>query len=212
MKKFYKIKQKIIFYVMAVAVFQSIVISVIMCTGNIRSTNTSLLDNMQTTARIASQSISSNLHLLCERIYNLSQERAFTDPASSNQDRQACLDNARLQIEFVWLAAYDLDGNKLCGDDSAPSSILGQTYYAHLKETGNIVIGDPCYANDLLQLSVGIPYTVQEETAGYLIGSYKYDILNDVLSMLIVGDTGSACIVNEDGLIIGDREIGRAHV
>ena len=206
MKKFYKIKQKIIFYVMAVAIFQSVVISVIMCTGNIRSTNTSLLDNMQTTARIASQSISSNLHLLCERIYNLSQERAFTVPASSNQDRQACLDNARLQIEFVWLAAYDLDGNKLCGDDSAPSSILGQTYYAHLKETGNIVIGDPCYANDLLQLSVGIPYTVQEETAGYLIGSYKYDILNDVLSMLIVGDTGSACIVNEDGLIIGDRD------
>lgn len=205
MKKFHNIKQKIIFYVMAVAIFQVFVVSVIMCAGNIRSTNNSLLDNMQTTARIASQSISSNLHLLCERMYNLSRETALADPASSDQDKQVCLNNAKLQIEFVWLAAYDPDGQKLYGDDHAPSSITDQNYYSLLKETGNIVIGDPYEADGLIQLSVGIPYTIEEETIGYLIGSYKYDILNDVLSMLIVGSTGSACIVNEDGQIIGDR-------
>ncbi len=205
MKKFHNIKQKIIFYVMAVAIFQVLVVSVIMCAGNIRSTNNSLLDNMQTTARIASQSISSNLHLLCERMYNLSRETTLADPASSDQDKQVCLNNAKLQIEFVWLAAYDPAGQKLYGDDHAPSSITDQNYYSLLKETGNIVIGDPYEADGLVQLSVGIPYTIEEETIGYLIGSYKYDILNDVLSMLIVGSTGSAYIVNEDGQIIGDR-------
>ena len=66
-------KQKIIFYVMAVAINLAVVISLIMSIGNVRSTNATLLDNMQTTARIASQSISSNLHLLTERIYNLSR-------------------------------------------------------------------------------------------------------------------------------------------
>ena len=71
MRKFHTIKQKIIFYVMAVAVFQVVTILLVMSFGNIRSTNTTLLDNMQTTARIASQSISSNLHLLTERMYNL---------------------------------------------------------------------------------------------------------------------------------------------
>ena len=205
MKKFHNIKQKIIFYVMAVAIFQVLVVSVIMCAGNIRSTNNSLLDNMQTTARIASQSISSNLHLLCERMYNLSKETALADPASSDQDKQVCLNNAKLQIEFVWLAAYDPAGQKLYGDDHAPSSITDQNYYSLLKETGNIVIGDPYEADGLVQLSVGIPYTIEEETIGYLIGSYKYDILNDVVSMLIVGSTGSAYIVNEDGQIISDR-------
>ncbi len=205
MKKFHNIKQKIIFYVMAVAIFQVLVVSVIMCAGNIRSTNNSLLDNMQTTARIASQSISSNLHLLCERMYNLSRETTLADPASSDQDKQVCLNNAKLQIEFVWLAAYDPDGQKLYGDDHAPSSITDQNYYSLLKETGNIVIGDPYETDGLVQLSVGIPYAIEEETIGYLIGSYKYDILNDVLSMLIVGSTGSAYIVNEDGQIIGDR-------
>ena len=45
-----------------------------------------------------------------------------------------------------------------------------------------------------------------DETTGYLIGSYKYDLLNDVLSLLILGDTGSAYILNEDGLIIGHSD------
>lgn len=206
MKKFHNMKQKIIFYVMSVAILLAILISTIMSIGNIRSTNTTLLDNMQTTARIASQSISSNLHLLTERMYNLSKETVFTDGTSSDKEKQQCLDNTKLQIEFVWLSAYGLDGQKLFGDDNAPASIAEQNYYSYLSETNSLVIGDPYYANELLQLSVGIPYIVNDETAGYLVGSYKYDILNDVLSMLIVGNTGSACIINENGQIIGDRD------
>ncbi len=206
MRKFHTIKQKIIFYVMAVAVFQAVTILLVMSFGNIRSTNTTLLDNMQTTARIASQSISSNLHLLTERMYNLSRETVFTDAASPDQAKQECLDQAKLQIEFVWLAGYGTDGSKQFGDSSAPSSIADQNYYSHLTNTGNLVIGDPYDDNGQLQLTVGIPYTVNDETAGYLVGSYKYDILNDVLSMLIVGSTGSACILNEEGIVIGDRD------
>ena len=52
---------------------------------------------------------------------------------------------------------------------------------------------------------MGIPLKSGDETTAYLVGSYKYDLLNDVLSLLILGNTGSACIVNESGVIIGDR-------
>ena len=186
---------------MAVAINLAVVISLIMSIGNVRSTNATLLDNMQTTARIASQSISSNLHLLTERIYNLSRETVFTDASSSDKDRQLCITNAKLQIEFVWLSAYDQNGAKLFGDDLAPSSIAGEKYFTHLTQTGNTVISDPFETDGVLQLCVGIPYAIDGETAGYLVGSYKYDILNDVLSMLVVGSTGSAC-----------RQIGRANV
>ena len=75
MKKFHKIKQKIIFCVMSVAVLLSVLITIIMSAGNISSTNTALLDNVQTTARIASQGISSNLHLLTERMYTSRRSR-----------------------------------------------------------------------------------------------------------------------------------------
>ena len=112
MKKFHQIKQKIVFYVMSVAIFLAVLISIVMSIGNVRSTDTTLLDSMQTTARIASQSISSNLHLLTERIYNLSNEPVFTQDHATNVQKQAFIDEAKLQIEFVWLAAYDMSGKK----------------------------------------------------------------------------------------------------
>ncbi len=128
MKKFHKIKQKIIFCVMSVAVLLSVLITIIMSAGNISSTNTALLDNVQTTARIASQGISSNLHLLTERMYNLSQEPVFAGENTDAAAREACLANAKLQIEFVWLSAYDLSGKKLYGDAAAPDSISDQKF------------------------------------------------------------------------------------
>lgn len=204
--KFHNIKKKIIFYVMAVSIFLAICLTTIMSISSVRSTNKVLLDNMQITARIASQSISSNLHLLTERMYNLSNEEIFIS-SSDDAEKQARLDEVKLQIEFVWLSAYDLSGQKLYGDHIAPDSIADTKYYTYLTQTGNIVIGEPYYDNDILQLCVGAPLKADGEVVGYLIGSYKYDLLNDVLSMLILGDTGSACILNEEGLIIGDRDI-----
>ena len=68
MKKLNTLKDKIIFYVMSVAILLAVLITVNMSAGSILSTNTVLLENMQITARIASQSISANLHLLTERM------------------------------------------------------------------------------------------------------------------------------------------------
>lgn len=207
MKKFHNLKQRIIFYIMSVAILLAFLITVIMATGNIRSTNSVLLDNVQITARIASQGISSNLHLLTERMYNLSTEDVFLDPSVSTEDKQNRLDETKLQIEFVWLSAYDLSGQKLYGDDAAPASISDTEYYSYALESANLVIGEPYYDNDTLQLCVLAPLKSEGAVTGYLVGSYKYDLLNDVLSMLILGDTGSACILNEDGKIIGDRNL-----
>lgn len=207
MQKFKKIKGKIISYVMCVAILLTILVTAIMAFGTIRSTNSVLLDNMQITARIASQSISSNLHLLTERMYNLSTEPLFLTPSETNTEKEARLTEAKLQIEFVWLSAYDLSGQKLYGDSIAPSSISDTQYYSYLTQTGNLVIGEPYYSNDILQLCVGAPLKENNEVVGYLIGSYKYDLLNDALSMLILGNTGSASILNQNGKIIGDRNL-----
>lgn len=207
MKKFHTLQQKIIFYVMTTAILLATLITIVMSAGNIRSTNSVLLDDIQVTARIASQSISSNLHLLAERMYHLSSEPALSDPSYNTTQKQERLDEAKLQIEFVWLSAYDQSGKKLYGDSSAPDSIADTSYYLSLTQTENIVIGEPYYNQEILQLCVGVPLKQNNEIIGYLIGSYKYDILNDVLSMLILGSTGNACILNRDGQIIGDNQI-----
>ncbi len=207
MKKYQNLKQKIILYVMSVSILITVLITTIMSMGSIRSTNAVLLDNMQITARIAAQNISSNLHLLTERMYNFSTEAVFTEQTADNADRQARFDAIKLQIEFVWLSAYDTNGKKLYGDTSAPDSISDTKYYSMLSHTGSIVIGEPYCENDILQLCVGVPLQDEEGVTGYLVGSYKYDILNDVLSQLVLGNSGTACILNEQGDIIGDQDL-----
>ncbi len=206
MKKQKNLKQKIIFYVMSVALLVIVLITTIMSVGSIRSTNNVLLDNMQITARTASQNIMSNLHLLTERMYNFSTETVFLNDMISETKKQKRFDAIKNQIEFLWLSAYDTDGKKLYGDTTSPKSITNTKYFSKMTETENLVIGEPYYNNTLLQLCVGAPLKNKDgEIKGYLVGSYKYDLIDDVLSQLVLGNTGSACILNEDGDIIGDR-------
>lgn len=206
MKKQKNLKQKIIFYVMSVALLVTVLITTIMSVGSIRSTNNVLLDNMQITARTASQNIMSNLHLLTERMYNFSTETVFLNDTISETRKQKRFDAIKNQIEFLWLSAYDTDGKKLYGDTTSPKSITNTKYFSKMTETENLVIGEPYYNNTLLQLCVGAPLKNKDgEIKGYLVGSYKYDLIDDVLSQLVLGNTGSACILNEDGDIIGDR-------
>lgn len=203
MNKFRNIKQKFIFSVMSAVIVTTVLIIAIMSMGSIRSTNKVMLDNMQITARIASQNISSNLHLLTERIYNLSTEEIFISEKSTIKEKEDRLQNVRNQIEFVWLSVYDTKGQMLYGSANAPVSIADTKYYSYLTQVVNPVIGEPYCDQNIMQLCVGAPIKNGDEVIGYLVGSYKYDVLNDVLSLLIMGDTGTAYMINEEGTIVG---------
>lgn len=208
MKKKRNIKQIIVFYVTSISVFLGIILTVLMIVTGLASTTSVLLDNLQVTARTSAQNVSSNLHLLTDRMDNLAQEKELTDPTVSNDVKQQLLQNQKQRIEFVWIAVYDMSGKKLYGDTGAPSAIDKDEYYKYLVETDNVTIGEPNYENDIWQLSVGIPLKNQEGTScAYLVGSYKYDMLNEVLSNINIGAGGLAYIVDEEGNIIADKNI-----
>lgn len=205
MKKRYNLKQLIIFYVMSSSVLLAILLTINMAVANIISTDNLFLENIQATARIASQNISSNLHLLTERMFSISEKYVFKNASATEEEKLAVINESKQQIEFVWLSAYDCNGQKMYGDDMAPDSIADTLYYSYLTQTSAIVIGDPYYDNNILQICVGVPLKDEEgAVTGYLVGSYKYDLLNDVLSILIMGETGNASILNADGVIIGN--------
>lgn len=103
------------------------------------------------------QNISSNLHLLADRMDNMAQKPEWADTEMSETAKQELIDQSKERVEFVWIAAYDTAGAKLYGDSEAPSSITGKDYYAYLTATQNLTIGSPEYRDGLWQLSVGIP-------------------------------------------------------
>lgn len=202
------IKQIIVFYVTSISVTLGIVLILLMIITGLFSTSSVLRDSLQVTARTAAQNFSSNLHMLADRIDNIAQENVLADQMTSDNDKQLLLDKQKLRIEFVWIAVYGLSGDKMYGDDTAPSSIDGTEYFQYLSGTDNIVIGKPEYNNNIWQLSVGIPVKGKEgDSYAYLVGSYKYDLLNDVLSNINIGAGGLVYIVDNEGNIIADKNI-----
>ncbi len=206
MEKRKTIKHQIIFCVMSVSVLLGVLLTAAMVISNLITTRMLLLDNMQTLAKVSSQNISSNLHLLTDRMANLMLEEVLADDTADSQVKQQVLDERESRIEFVWLAAYDGKGQKLYGDEEAPAVLEGREYYAQVLATNNIVIGEPVYEDGIWQIAVAATMKKGEEIYAYLIGSYKYDLLGDVLGNINIGANGEAYIINEKGDIIADRD------
>lgn len=202
------IRQIIIRYVTQLSISLGVILVILMIVTSLRSTSSVLHDNLQITARISAQNISSNLHLLTDRMDNMAQRSEWSDASRSEADMQQLIDECEERVEFVWIAAYDIAGTKLYGDNIAPASVNGKTFYNYLTRTENLTIGDPEHQEGIWQIRVGIPILNKEgEILFYLVGSYKYDLLNDVLSNITIGNKGIAYIVDGEGNIIADKNI-----
>ena len=202
------IKQIIVYYVTMLSVLLGVVLILLMVVTPLTSTSSVLKDSLQVTARISAQNLSSNLHLLADRMDSLAQEKALSDVSLGNGQKQQVLSEYKQRIEFVWIAAYDLSGQRLYGDGDAPASIVDWSHYPYLQETANLTIGEPENVDGIWQLSIGMPLLDREGSPqAYLIGSYKYDVLNDVLSNINIGAGGMALVVGEEGDIVSNKDI-----
>ncbi len=202
------IKQIIVFYVTSISVTLGVVLTILMIITGLFSTASVLRDSLQVIAKTASQNFSSNLHMLADRMDNIAQEKILSGQEVGNDEKQQFLADKKSRIEFAWLAVYDMSGAKIYGDDMAPTSINDTEYFQYLVDTDNITIGEPNYSNDIWQLSVSIPVKDQEGNSyAYLVGSYKYDLLNDVLSNINIGLGDIAYIVDRDGNVIANKNI-----
>ena len=208
MKKKRNIKQIIVFYVTSISVSLGVILIILMVITAFMSTSSVLCDDLPIIARTSAQNISSNLHLLTDRMDSLAQEKELTNASLTNEQKQQILIAEEKRIEFVWIAVYDASGEKLYGDESAPASVAGGEFYEHLAVTANMTIDEPNYENGIWQISVGTPILDEQgEFYAYLVGSYKYDMLNDVMSNINIGSGGLAYIIDKDGNIIANKNI-----
>jgi methyl-accepting chemotaxis protein len=71
-----------------------------------------------------------------------------------------------------------------------------------MQETQNLVIGDTSVGENGLEVYVGMPITTEKNNIYYLVGSYKYDMLDDVISSIHIGYSGHAFVMNESGQVV----------
>ena len=158
--------------------------------------NSILLDSLQPMARQSAKTVEANIHMLADRMMGIAVDPRMTGeaaaPGETAAGRAAVLEEAAELYELYTIALYDLDGRLVQGIDGAPEA-LDSAFFALLKETDNLTTN----ASTLFQGKAN------GETALYLMGVYKYDLLNDVISGINLGKTGRAYMVNREGVVTG---------
>ena len=177
--------------------------------------NSILLDSLQPMARQSAKTVEANIRILAERMMMLAGDSRMNivdiggnvtesghDGEAAANGWEAVLTEAAEIYEFYTIALYDLSGRLIQGIDGAPES-LDDGFFAMLKETDNLTTYNSTIFQDNLGITMGMPVKENGETAFYLVGVYKYDMLNDVLSSINIGKNGMAYMVNHEGIVTG---------
>ena len=198
----------------------NILILVVICCGimalSLQSlANNILLDSLQPMARQSAKTVEANIHMLADRMMTIAKdprmntvtiagpeetEEPIPDAAATAENRGALLTEVAEIYEFHTVALYDLDGRLIQGIAGAPGS-LNSGFFALLKETDNLTTDSSTIYQGKLGVTMGMPVKWNGETALYVVGVYKYDTLNDVISSINLGRTCMAYMVNRQGVV-----------
>ncbi len=182
----------------------NILILVIVCCGIMAlslqylATNI-LLDSLQPMAGQSAKTVEANIHMLADRMMTLAGD--LSEDSASTKRAQVLAETAEI-YELHTIALYDLAGNLIQGIDGAPQS-LDPEFFSLLQETDNFTTASSTIFQEKLGITMGMPVKENGETAMYVIGVYKYDTLNDVISSINLGEHSTAYMVDRQGNITG---------
>lgn len=180
--------------------------------------NNILLDSLQPMARQSAKTVEANIHMLADRMMTIAGDSRMNtvtvsidnnetassrpDAALTEKNRAEVLNEAAEIYELYTIALYDLNGHLTQGIDGAPES-LDSSFFSLLKETDNLTTCSSTIFQEKLGITMGMPVKENGETLLYVVGIYKYDTLNDVISSINLGRHGMAYMVNREGTITG---------
>lgn len=188
-----------------------IICCVIMALSMQSLANNILLDSLQPMARQSSKTVEANIHMLADRMMTIAGDSRMSstgtdavrlDNAVIRKNRKEVLTEAAEIYELHTIALYDLQGRLIQGIDGAPEK-LEDNFFALLKETDNLTTSSSTIFDGKLGITMGMPVKENQETVFYIVGVYKYDALNDVISSINLGKHGTAYMVNREGLVTG---------
>ncbi len=161
-----------------------------------------LLDSLQPMVRQSAKTVEANIHMLADRMMTLAGDLG---EAGAAQRRAEILAETAEIYELHTIALYDLNGKLIQGIDGAPQD-LDADFLALLQETDNFTTASSTIFQEKLGITMGMPVKEDGETAMYVIGVYKYDTLNDVISSINLGAHSTAYMVDRKGIVTGHSD------
>ena len=206
MKKGFGLNVKLLVTVSAAVALLAVALVLIMIGFMNFLSNAILNETMVPLARTATLSVRENLHDLADRISLIKDNVVFTNLHSDREELQIVLDEAAAGIEFIWLGFYSSEGRLVAGTIRSPVDIRNSSLYSMMRKTQNLVVDDiHVGSSNELEIVIGTPVNSRRSESYYLAGSYKYDVLNDVLVNINISSGSTAYIINKDGKYIAHR-------
>lgn len=169
-----------------------------------------LLDSLQPMVRQSSKTVEANMHMLADRMMAIAGDdrmnsgagESRSDTGTVRAEREAVLQEAAEIYELHTIALYGLDGGLIQGIEGAPES-LDRSFFSLLQETDNLTVSSSTIYQEGLGITMGMPVRENGETVFYVVGVYKYDTLNDVISSINLGRHSMAYMVDREGIVTG---------
>lgn len=176
-----------------------------------------LLDSLQPMVRQSAKTVEANIHMLADRMIAIAKDPRMYSGVNSEAgesrisaevvfaNREAVLKEAAEIYELHTIALYGLDGMLIQGIDGAPES-LDNNFFSLLQETDNLTTFSSTIYQEKLGITMGVPVKENGETIFYIVGVYKYDTLNDVISNINIGRHSTAYMVDRNGIVTGHSD------
>lgn len=207
MKAKRSISGKILITTIFIVMLLALVLVSLMSRSMTSLTGTILSNVLPSMTKTAAQSVEGNIHVLADRIIMISENGDIANAESPMEQKRAAIENATSGIEFIWLGLYDAEGKFIVGAETSPQSVQERKIFSLMQETQNVVIDDVDVSEGQPELAVGKPVTDKDgQLLYYLVGCYRYEVLNDVLNSINISANGEAFIVNADGRVMGNRD------
>ncbi|MCL2600130.1 MAG: ATP-binding protein [Treponema sp.] len=168
-------------------------------------TDAMLMRTISPMTEIAAQNVQSNIGLLADRIVHVKDNPVFSDPGASTARMLQVLENG--VHGFAWLGIYSPMGFLQVGTRDSPASMHRDVFVA-LRETRGLVVDVHPRRLGELEVLIGSPIVVAGEVVHYLVGSYGYSLLDNIINTFEISPESVTYIVNSQGRYIAHREIG----
>ncbi|MCL2128464.1 MAG: ATP-binding protein, partial [Treponema sp.] len=159
-----------------------------------------LHETLRPMAKIASISVQDSLHMLSDRFFIIRDNPVLSDPNAAKAQKQEVLNIVESGIEFAWLGLYTSEGFLETGNRPSPPGIVYSDMLSVMRSTRNLVIDDVRLGSTSEpEIVIGCPIIVNGVITNFLVGSYKYDILSDVINNINISSGSTAFIINSQG-------------
>lgn len=201
------IKTKIAVTILSVSVVSSVLLGVFSGTLNYLSAMNTLEKTMTETAKVAADRVKQELNAYKNIAYDVGCIAELTNPDQTVSQTQSTIDKRAETYGMQRGDVLDANGISYLDDfdhsdtDYFKAAMLGQSYVSEVRKdeaTGGdyIVISAPLWKYGIPGLDVvGVVYFVPSET-----------FLSDIVSSIEVGDTGSAYMLDKNGLVIASLD------